>query len=145
MLKFRVIVLNMLTCQQFVSFFQNTTFQTHKSNLQNSAVCILAFSVTETKRYSTVSYPTSPKLITFMCPCRKSCKKEDRNHRLCTVKGTGVAQSVQCLTTDWKTGVRSPQGQTISPLASVSRLALRPTQPPIQWVPAVLSHGVKRG
>jgi hypothetical protein len=27
----------------------------------------------------------------------------------------------------------------------VSRPALRPTQPPVQWVPEVLSSGVKRG
>jgi len=27
----------------------------------------------------------------------------------------------------------------------VSRPALRPTQPPVQWVPGVLSPGVKRG
>jgi hypothetical protein len=31
------------------------------------------------------------------------------------------------------------------PLASVSRPALRPTQPPVQWVPGVLSPGLKRG
>jgi hypothetical protein len=31
------------------------------------------------------------------------------------------------------------------PLASVSRPALRPTQLPTQWVPEVLSQGVKRG
>jgi hypothetical protein len=31
--------------------------------------------------------------------------------------------------------VRSPAGARISPLASVSRPALGPTQPPIQWVP----------
>jgi hypothetical protein len=37
------------------------------------------------------------------------------------------------------------QGQRIFPLASVSRPALRPTQPPVQWVPGVLSPGVKRG
>jgi hypothetical protein len=60
--------------------------------------------------------------------------------------GTGVAQSV------WlQTGRPSNRGsiprqrQSIFPLASVSRPALRPTQPPIQWVPGVLSPGVKRG
>jgi hypothetical protein len=31
------------------------------------------------------------------------------------------------------------------PLDSVSRQALRSTQPPVQWVPGVLSPGVKRG
>jgi hypothetical protein len=30
-------------------------------------------------------------------------------------------------------------------LASLSRPALGPTQPPVQWVPEVLSPGVKRG
>jgi hypothetical protein len=33
----------------------------------------------------------------------------------------------------------------IFPLASVSRPALGPTQTPVQWVPAVLSPGLKRG
>jgi hypothetical protein len=40
-------------------------------------------------------------------------------------------------------GVRSPAGQRNFPLASVSRPALGPTQPPVQWVPGVLSPGVK--
>jgi hypothetical protein len=56
----------------------------------------------------------------------------------------GVAQSVQCLTTDWTTG-RSGfdprQGQRIFPLASVSRPALGPTKPPVQWVPGVFPPG----
>jgi hypothetical protein len=30
-------------------------------------------------------------------------------------------------------------------LSSVSKPALGPTQPPVQWVPVVLSPGVKRG
>jgi hypothetical protein len=40
-------------------------------------------------------------------------------------------------------GVRYP-GQRIFPLASVSRPALGPTQLPVQWVPGVLSLGLKR-
>jgi hypothetical protein len=41
--------------------------------------------------------------------------------------------------------VRSPaEAKGIFPLSSVSRPALRPTQPPVQWVPGVLSLGVKR-
>jgi hypothetical protein len=62
--------------------------------------------------------------------------------------GAGLAQSVECLTTGWTTG-RSGfdprQTQRIFPLTSVSVPALAPTQPPVQWVPGVLSPGVKRG
>jgi hypothetical protein len=42
-------------------------------------------------------------------------------------------------------GFRFPAGAEDFPLASVSRPALGPTQPPVQWVPGVLSRGVKRG
>jgi hypothetical protein len=35
------------------------------------------------------------------------------------------------------------RGERIFPLASVSRPALGPTQHPVQWVPGVLSPGVK--
>jgi hypothetical protein len=42
-----------------------------------------------------------------------------------------------------RSGFDPRQGQRIFPLASVSRLALGPTQPPVQWVPGVLSPGVK--
>jgi hypothetical protein len=64
------------------------------------------------------------------------------------VHGAAVAQAVQCLTMGWTIG-RSRfdprQGQRIFLPAPASRLALGPTQPPIQWVPGVLYPGVKCG
>jgi hypothetical protein len=61
-------------------------------------------------------------------------------------RGAGLAQAVQCLTTGWTTG-RSGfdprQEQRIFPLSSVSRPALGPTQPPVQWVTRAISPGVK--
>jgi hypothetical protein len=42
-------------------------------------------------------------------------------------------------------GSISGRGERIFPLSSVSRPALRPTQPPVQWAPGVVSLGVKRG
>jgi hypothetical protein len=64
--------------------------------------------------------------------------------RVVVTHGSRVAQSVQCMATAWATG-RSGfyprQGQRIFPLSSVSRPALRPTQPPVRWVPGILSPG----
>jgi hypothetical protein len=40
-------------------------------------------------------------------------------------------------------GVRSPAGAEEFSSASVSRPAMGPTQPPVQWVPVVLSPGIK--
>jgi hypothetical protein len=48
-----------------------------------------------------------------------------------------VAQSLQCVTTDWTTGFDPRQRQRIFPLTSVFTPALRLTQPAIQWVPGV--------
>jgi hypothetical protein len=44
-----------------------------------------------------------------------------------------------------RSGFDPRQRQRISPLASASRPALGPTQPPVQWVSVALSPGVKRG
>jgi hypothetical protein len=40
-------------------------------------------------------------------------------------------------------GFRSPAGQRIFPIASLSRPALGPTQPPVQWVPGGPFPGAK--
>jgi hypothetical protein len=54
-----------------------------------------------------------------------------------SVTWAGVGQSVQCLiTTDWQMGSNPWQRQRMSPLVSVSRPTLKPTQPPEQWVPS---------
>jgi hypothetical protein len=56
-----------------------------------------------------------------------------------------VAQSVQCLTTNWTAGVRSPtEAEDFSSNLCV-QTGCGPTQPPTQWVPGALSPGVKRG
>jgi hypothetical protein len=42
--------------------------------------------------------------------------------------------------------VRPPgRGETVFPVTPVSRPAVRPIQPPVQWVSGVLSLGLKRG
>jgi hypothetical protein len=47
---------------------------------------------------------------------------------------------------NWATGVRSrADARRFSALTFVSRPALTPTQPPIQWIPGVLSPWVERG
>jgi hypothetical protein len=46
---------------------------------------------------------------------------------------------------DDRSGFDPQQGQRIFPLFSVSRPALEPIQSPVQWIPGVISPGVKRG
>jgi hypothetical protein len=48
-----------------------------------------------------------------------------------------------CTGTGWTVGVRFPVVQNFSLVHSV-QMALGPTQPPIQWVPGVLSLVLKR-
>jgi hypothetical protein len=64
---------------------------------------------------------------------------------LFSTERAGLAQSVQCLTTDWTAGIWSLTEAEDFPLVSASRPALGPTQPTIQWVPGAFSPGVKRG
>jgi hypothetical protein len=70
------------------------------------------------------------------------------NIYLCLYFACEPGTSVQCLATGWTTmrsRFDSRQRQEIFPLASVSRPDLESTQPPVEWVPWVLSPGVKRG
>jgi hypothetical protein len=68
---------------------------------------------------------------------------------------TGIAQDADIRTsardltfmycqTGWTTGVRLPARVWIFLFATPSRPALGPTQPPIQWVPVVVSPRAKR-
>jgi hypothetical protein len=59
--------------------------------------------------------------------------------------GARIVQSVKFLATGWTTGVQFPTGaENFFLRQRVQRPALRSTQPPIQWVPAVLPTGVKQ-
>jgi hypothetical protein len=65
----------------------------------------------------------------------------------CSEKGSEPGSSVS-IKSRYMLGDRGSilgRGERIFPLASVSRPALAPIQPPVQWVPGVLSPGLKRG
>jgi hypothetical protein len=55
-----------------------------------------------------------------------------------------LAQSVERRATGSSARVRFPAGAREFFYSTASRLVLGPTQPPIQWVPRVISRGIKR-
>jgi hypothetical protein len=58
--------------------------------------------------------------------------------------GSGIAQRYSPGRWTWQSGFESRQGMGIFLFTTVSRPALGPTQPHIQWLPGALSLGVKR-
>jgi hypothetical protein len=61
-------------------------------------------------------------------------------------RGSSVSTAFGYELDDQAIEIRSPgRGEMILPLASVSRTAVGPTQPPVQGVLGVLSLGLKRG
>jgi hypothetical protein len=67
-------------------------------------------------------------------------------HSLLNDPGSSVSKVSGYGLDDRAIEVRSPaDAKGFFPVASVSRQALGPTQPPVQWVPEVLSQGLKRG
>jgi hypothetical protein len=82
--------------------------------------------------------------LTYAC---SACKKYTGtsifpNRALVTTQKSSMLDTVHCL--KYNLRVQSP-ARILFPLASVSKPALAPTQPPIQWVPGVLFPRVKRG
>jgi hypothetical protein len=84
---------------------------------------------------------------TFLVLClnlERMCSKSQRYYLNC---GARVTQAVQCLATNWTTGrSRFDSRQWRKGFSSIllSRPALRPTQPPVQWLPVVLSRAKPR-
>jgi hypothetical protein len=74
----------------------------------------------------------------------KNCMREEIKSRLISgnrSRGSSVSIVSDYGLDDRAIGVRSPAGEKVFPLASVSRPALRPNQRPVHWVPGVLSPG----
>jgi hypothetical protein len=65
-----------------------------------------------------------------------------RLSRVCRSRGSSVSIVSDYALDDW--GSIPGGGQRIFPPSSVSRPALRPTQPPVQWVLGVLPRGKAR-
>jgi hypothetical protein len=77
--------------------------------------------------------PRVPEQVLIMAFCSYG---GSRGSSVSIVSGYGLDDR-----TTGRSGFVPRQGQRIFPLSSVSRPALRPTQSPVQWVPAVLSPG----
>jgi hypothetical protein len=89
--------------------------------------------------------PTSDSYVT---PKVSRLHDNDDTQTTLGCKPAGYLKSVLCLATGWTTErsrFDTRQSMRISPLVSVSRPAVGPTQPHVQWVPGVLSPGIKRG
>jgi hypothetical protein len=56
-----------------------------------------------------------------------------------------LVRNYECLHADLRARILNPHQGQIFLLVPASRPAMGPTQPPIKWVPGVLSPGVKRG
>jgi hypothetical protein len=81
-------------------------------------------------------------LMTVTCPINLNFLT--LNYPLISKQNWGRSVSI-VLTTDRTTRVRSPADTKSFSSSLCVQTALRPTQPRIQWVPEVLSPGVKRG
>jgi hypothetical protein len=92
-----------------------------------------------------VSYLTMYRGLDSVCSVSFRLTQNINNSGLVTQWSWGSSASIVSWLQTERPGFDPQQGQRIFPLTSVSRLALRPDQPPIQWVLAVLFPGVKHG